>query len=98
MVKGGSLSVHAGLLMMSFEAVELRDHHPARWDQRPVLVGKGARHEDLGKARVGNSFLGRIVRSSDDQVVDHLPGLLDAIGCDAAAMSVAQQEPACLRE
>ena len=85
--------------MMSLEAFELRDHHLAGWDQRvPFLVREGARHEDLGKARIGSSFLGRIVRSNEDQVVNHLAGALDAIGGDSAAMSVAQQETACLRK
>src|SRR5271169_3853399 len=85
--------------MMSLEAFELRDHHLAGWDQRvPFLVREGARHEDLGKARIGSGFLGRIVRSSDDQVVNHLSGMLDAVGWDAAAMSAAQEEAACLRE
>ena len=49
-------------------------------------------------ARIGSSFLGRIVRSNEDQVVNHLAGALDAIGGDSAAMSVAQQETACLRK
>src|SRR5271168_4819564 len=85
--------------MMSLEAFKLRDYHLAGWDQRvPFLVRESARHEDLGKARIGSSFLGRIVRSSDDQVVNHLSGVLNAIGGDSAAMSVAQEEAACLRK
>src|SRR5271163_3699566 len=85
--------------MMSLEAFKLRDYHLAGWDQRvPFLVRESARHEDLGKARIGSSFLGRIVRSSDDQVVNHLSGVLDAIGGDSAAMSVAQEEATCLRK
>ena len=84
--------------MMPLEAFELRDHHLAGWDQRaPVLVRESARHEDLGKARIGSSFLGWIVRCSDDQVVNHLTGVLDAIGWDAAAMSVAQVGPTASR-
>ena len=76
MLEGGSLSVHAGFLMMSLEAFELRDYHLACWDQRvSVLVRERARHEDLGKARIGSRFLGRIVRSSDDQVVNYFSGL-----------------------
>src|SRR5229473_1377861 len=84
------LSVHAGLLMVALEPLELRDHHLAGWDQHiAVLVGKGARQKGLGKARIGNRFLGRIVGSSDDQAVNHSSGVLDAISWHTAAMSVA---------
>ena len=70
---------------MSFEPLELCDHHFARRDQCvTVLVGKGARPERLGEARIGKSFLVRIAGSSDDHAVDHLAGVLDAIGCDAS--------------
>src|SRR6516164_4360844 len=79
--------------MMSLEPLELRDHHLAGRDQHvAVLVGKGARPESLGEAQISSSFLGRIARSSDDQAVNHLAGVLDAIGWDAAAMSIAQKE------
>jgi len=85
--------------MMLLEAFELRDHHLAGRDQRvPVLVRESARHEDLGKARIGGSFLGQIVRSSDDQVVNYFSGLRDPLSLHAAAMSVAQEEATCLRK
>src|SRR6516165_6007658 len=91
------LSVHAGLLMMSLEPLELCDHHLAGRDQYlTVLIGKGARQESLGKARIGSGFVGRIGRSGYDQAVNHCAGLLDAIGWDAAAVSVAQKEARCL--
>jgi hypothetical protein len=87
------LSVHAGLLMMSLEPLELCDHHLARRDQHvAVLVRNGARLESLGEARIGSSFFGRIARGSNDQTVNHFAGVLDAIRWDAAAMSVAQKE------
>jgi hypothetical protein len=35
-------------------------------------------------------------RSSDDQVMNHCASLLDAIGWDAAPMSVAEKEAGCL--
>jgi hypothetical protein len=64
-------SLHTGLLMMPLQAFELRDHYFARWDQRvTVLARESARHEEPGKARIGSSFLGRIVRGGDDQVVE----------------------------
>jgi hypothetical protein len=79
--------------MMSFESLELCNHHSAGRDQCvTVLVGKGARPERLGEARIGKSFLVRIAGSSDDHAVDHLAGVLDAIGCDATALRVAQKE------
>ena len=60
-------SVQAGLLMVPLKSFELRDHHLAARDQHvAVLVGKGARPVGLGKARIGSSFLRRIVRSRDD--------------------------------
>ena len=81
LIKTVRFSVHAGLLMVLLEAFELRDHDLAGRDQRVlVLVREGARHKDLGKARIGVSFLGRIVRSSDDQVVNYFSGLRDALG------------------
>src|SRR5271166_3380762 len=92
-----TLSVHAGLLMMSLEPLELRDHRLARRDQHvAVLIRKGARPEGLGEARVRSSFVGRIARSSDDQAVNHCAGVLDTIGRDAAAMSVAEKKAGCL--
>jgi len=43
--------VHAGLLMMSLEPLELCDHHLAGRDQYvTVRIGKGARQESFGKA------------------------------------------------
>jgi hypothetical protein len=85
--------------MMSLQTFELRDHYLARWDQRvTVLARESARHKDPGKARIGSSFLGRIVRGRDDHVVNHCAGVLDALGLDPTAMSVAQQEAACLRK
>src|SRR6516164_5721995 len=91
------LSVHAGLLMMSLEPLELCDHHLARRDQHvAVLVRNCARQESLGEARIGSSFFRRIARSSNDHAVNHFAGVLDAIGWDPAAMSVAQKEAGCL--
>src|SRR6516162_4594113 len=91
------LSVHAGLLMMSLEPLELCDHHLARRDQRvAVLVRNGARQESLGEARVGSSFFRRIARGSNDQTVNHCAGVIHAIGRNTAAMSVAQKEAGCL--
>ena len=79
--------------MMTLKPFELGDHHLAGWDQRVALsVGKGGRLESLGEARIGSSFFGRIVRSSDDQALNHFSGVLDAISWDAAAMSVTQKE------
>jgi hypothetical protein len=79
--------------MMSLQPLELRDHHLAGWDQRAtILVGKGARPESLGEARIGSSFLVPIARSSDDHAVNYLAGIFDAICWDAAAMSVAKEE------
>ena len=96
-VVGGS--VQAGLLMMPLESFELRDHHPAARDQHvAVLVGKGARSVGLGKARIGGGFLCRIVRSRDDQPVNHASGVLDAISWDTAAMSIPQEEAGGLRK
>ena len=87
------VSVHTGLPMMTLKPFELGDHHPAGWDQRVALsVGKGSHREGLGEARIGSSFFGRIVRSSDNQPLNHFPGVLDAISWDAAAMSVTQKE------
>src|SRR6516164_7724598 len=77
--------------MMTLKPFELGDHHLAGWDQR-VSVGKGSRLEDFGEARIGSSFFGRIVRSSDNQALNHFPGVLDAISWDAATMSVTQKE------
>jgi hypothetical protein len=78
--------------MMSLEPLELCDHRLAGRDQYvTVLIWKGARPESLGKARIGSGFVGRIARSGD-QAVNHFAGLLDAIGWDAAPMSVAEKE------
>jgi hypothetical protein len=75
----------------------LCDHHLAGRDQYvTVLIGKGARQESLGKARIGSGLVGRIARSGDDQAVNHFAGLLDAIGWDATPMSVAEKEARCL--
>jgi hypothetical protein len=52
----------------------------------------------ISEARIGSSFLRGIVRSSDDQPVDDFSGVLDAIGCDTAAMRVTQEEAGCLCE
>ena len=82
--------------MMSLKPLELCDHHLAGRDQYvTVLIGKGARQESLGKARIGRGFVGRITRSGD-QAVNHFAGLLEAIGWDAAPMSVAEKEARCL--
>jgi hypothetical protein len=79
--------------MMTLEPFELGDHHLAEWDQRVALsVRKGGRLEGLGEARIGSSFFGRIVRSSDDRVLNHFSGVLDAISWDAATMSVTEKE------
>ena len=87
-------SVQSGLLMMLLESFELRDNHlAARVQHVAVLVGKGARPVGLGKARIGGRFLCRIVRSRDDQPVNHFFGVVDAIGWDTAALSVPQQKP-----
>jgi hypothetical protein len=83
--------------MMSLEALELCDHHLAGRDQYvTVLIGKGARQESLGKARIASGFVVRIARSGGYQTVNHFAGLLDAIGWDAAPMSVAEKEAGCL--
>jgi|SRR6516225_4944132 hypothetical protein len=84
---------------MSLEPLELCDHRLAGRDQYvTVLVGKGARQESLGEARIRSGFVGRIERSSDDKAMNHRAGMLDAIGWDAAAMSVAKKESGCLCE
>jgi hypothetical protein len=78
---------------MTLKPFELGDHHLAGWDQRVALsVGKGGSLEGLGEARIGSSFFGRIVRSRDNQTLDHFSGVLDVISWDAAAMSVTQKE------
>ena len=78
---------------MTLKPFELGDHHLAGWDQRVALsVRKGGHLEGLGEARIRSSFFGRIVRSSDDQPLNHFSGMLDTISCDAAAMSVAEKE------
>ena len=78
---------------MTLKPFEFGDHHLAGWDQRVALsVGKGGPLEGLGKARIGSSFFGRIVRSSDNQALNHFSGALDPISWDAAAMSVTQKE------
>jgi hypothetical protein len=83
--------------MMPLEPFELRDHHFARRNQRVgLLVRERTRHEDLGKARIGSSFLGRIVSGSNDQVMNYSSGALDPFSQHAAAMSVAQEEATCL--
>src|SRR6266850_501630 len=85
--------------MMLLDPFELRDHHLARGDQHvTVLVGKGARLEGLGKARIGSSFLCWIARGCDDQPVNHASGVLDAISWDTAAMSIPQEEAGGLRK
>src|SRR5215469_10771295 len=82
--------------MMSFEPLELRDHHLAGRDQHiAILIGKGARQEGLGEARIRSSFVVGIPRSSDDQAVNPCAGVLDAVGWDAAAMSVSEKEAGC---
>ena len=43
-----------------------------------------------------HGLVGRIARSGDDQVVNHFAGVLDAIGWDAAPMSVTEKEACCL--
>jgi hypothetical protein len=79
--------------MMALKPFELGDHHLAGWDQRVApSVGKGGSLEGLGEARIGISFFDRIVRSRDNQALNHFPGVLDAISWDAAAMSVTQKE------
>src|SRR5262249_49071867 len=63
------------------------------WDQRvAVSVGKSGSLEGLREARIGSSFFGRIVGSRENQALNHLPGVLDTISWDAAAMSVTQKE------
>ncbi len=82
--------------MVSLEALELCDYHPAGRDQRgALLVWARAGLENLGKARGGGSLLGWIERSGANQVVNHFSGLFDASGRNAAAVGVAQQEAAC---
>ena len=82
---------------MSLEPLELCDHYVARRDRHiAVLVRNSARPESLGEARIGSSFFRRIARSSNDHAVNHLAGVLDAIGWDPAAMSVAEKEARCL--
>src|SRR5215472_19017950 len=85
--------------MMSLEPLELRDHHLAGRDQHViVMVEKGVRQKGLGKARIRSGFVGRIAGSSDDEAMNHSAGTLDAIGRDAAAMSVAEEKADCLCE
>jgi hypothetical protein len=79
--------------MMSPEPLELRDYHVAgRYQHVVVLVGKGARQKSLRETSIGSSFLCPIARSSNDQPVNHFARVLDGIGWDAAAVSVAQKD------
>jgi hypothetical protein len=84
--------------MMSLEPLELRDYHVAgRYQHVAVLVRKGARQKSLRETPIGSSFLCPIARSSNDhQPVNHFARVLDAIGWDASAMSVAQKDAGCL--
>jgi hypothetical protein len=83
--------------MMSLEPLELHDYHVAgRYQHVAVLVGKGARQKSLRETPIGSSFLCPIARSSNDQPVNHFARVRDAIGRDAAAMSVAQKDAGCL--
>jgi hypothetical protein len=96
---GGGSSIHARLLMVPLEPVELCNHHFARRDQRArICAWVGVRQEDLGIPRIRSRFLCRIVSGGNDQIVDHFSGPLDALGWDAAAMGVAQKEATGLRK
>jgi hypothetical protein len=64
--------LHASLLTMSLEPLELRDYHVAgRYQHVAVLVGKGARQKSLRETPIGSGFLCPIARSRNDQPVNH---------------------------
>jgi hypothetical protein len=75
--------------MMPFEPFELRDHRSAGRDQRVLGIRDRARYEDLGKARIGGGLFGRVLKRSDDQVMNNFSGVVDALSRDPAAMGIA---------
>ncbi|HMD64757.1 MAG TPA: hypothetical protein VKF83_12410 [Stellaceae bacterium] len=78
--------------MVSLEPVELLDHHGAGRERVRVLVWESARRENLGKARIRNGRLARILGGGNNEVVGHLSGALHALDRNAAAMRIAQEE------
>jgi hypothetical protein len=75
--------------MMLLEPFELRHHRTARRDQRVLGIGDGARYEDFDKARIRSGLFGRVVRRSDDQVMNDSSGVVDALSRNPAAMGIA---------
>ena len=75
--------------MMPLEPFELRDHRSTWRDQRVLRIRDCARYEDLDKVRIGSGLFGRVVRRSDDQVMNNFSGVVDALSRDPAAMGIA---------
>jgi len=86
----------AGLLVVSFEPFESRDHHLAGREPVPVLAWGSERRENLDKSRLCGRRLSRIPSGDNDQVANRCSGVLDALICHAVAMRVAQQVGRCL--
>ena len=86
----------AGLLVVSFEPFESRDHDFAGREPVAVLAWDSDRRENLKKARLCGRRLNRIPSGNNDQVANRCSGMFDAFTCHAAAVRVAQQLGSCL--
>jgi hypothetical protein len=82
--------VKAGLLVVSFEPFESRDHDFAGREPVPVFAWDSKRRENLGKSRLCRRCLSGIPSGDNDQVAHRCFGVRDALVCHATAMRVAQ--------
>ena len=82
-----------------FEPFELSYHGLAWWDRRAsVDFRASARPENLGEAGLCSDLLASTIGGGGDQVTDHLSSPHYALVGDAAAISIAEQERAGLRD
>jgi hypothetical protein len=70
------------------EPFELRHHRGAGRDQRVLGIQNSARCENLDNTRICSGLFARVVRRSDDQVMNDFSGVVDALSRDLAAMGM----------
>jgi hypothetical protein len=86
----------AGLLVVSFEPFESRDHDFAGREPVAVLAWDSDRRENLKKARLCGRRLNRIPSGNNHQVANRCFSVLDALIGHAAAVRVPEQVGRCL--
>jgi hypothetical protein len=84
------LLVKAGLLVVSFEPFESRDHDFAGRDPAPVFAWDSKRRDNVGKSRLCRRCLSGIPSGDNDQSRIAVLAVRDALICHATAMRVAQ--------